>query len=128
MPRGLERLDITAAAQPHYADRLCAIVQAGRGRICAGFYAWREDGWQSITPPFIATWEELAARSEHPTQFGGEIDPAGRSLLASLDKRVIISGAAHALRRAGSLAELAHRRLAAGDVDDPATLAPVYLR
>lgn len=125
---GIPTLDVVAAAQPHLVDRLCAVARAGRGRVSAGFYRWEKGEWQSTDPPFIATWEELVARLEEPTQVGGEVDPAGQALLTSSGKRVTLSGAAHALRRAGFLAELAYRRFAAGDVDDPATLAPIYLR
>jgi len=39
---------------------------------------------------------------------------------------VIIATPAQSLRRAGYLAEIAARRFDAGQVDDPATLAPTY--
>jgi tRNA threonylcarbamoyladenosine biosynthesis protein TsaB len=125
---GVPTLDVTAAGQPHIVDRLYAVSQAGRGRINACLYTWNEDSWRSAGEPFLTTWEDLGAYLDAPAQIGGEIGEAGRAALASLGERVILSSAAHAFRRAGFLAELAHARLAAGQTDDPATLAPAYLR
>lgn len=124
---GIPTLDVTAAGQPHVVERLYAVALAGRGRVNACLYVWDHAGWRGSGDVFLATWEDLCARIDAPAQVGGEIDDAGRALLESLGERVILSSAAHGLRRAGFLAELAYARMAAGDVDDPATLAPVYL-
>jgi tRNA threonylcarbamoyladenosine biosynthesis protein TsaB len=121
---GIPTLDIVAAAQPHLADRLCVVAQAGRGRISAGFYTWEANNWQSTDQPTIIDWETLLKSLDMHTQFGGEIDPA---LLAD-HPHVILAQPAHALRRAGFLAELAYRRFAGGEVDGAATLAPIYLK
>lgn len=124
---GVPTLDIVAVAQPHLAPRLCAVAQAGRGRINAGFYLWAGSRWQAEGDVFLATWPELAERLDGPAQVGGEIDAAGREVLASMAGRIILSPVAHWLRRAGFLADLAWERLTAGKVDNPATLAPIYL-
>lgn len=122
-------LDIVAAAQPHHADWLCAVAQAGRGRVNAGFYRWQQR-WQADGPPFIATWPALCERlQEHldeAVQVAGEIDAAGHAQLAALGERVIIASAAGRLRRAGYLAELACEQLKLGMKADPAEAAPAY--
>lgn len=127
---GIPTLDILAAAQPHEADWLYPLTQAGRGRVNAALYHWNSiskyNGWEAVEPPFIATWAELAARIEQRTQICGEIDEAGRAALGELGERAMIASGAECLRRAGFLAELAHTRLTAGQVDDPAVLAPLY--
>jgi tRNA threonylcarbamoyladenosine biosynthesis protein TsaB len=127
---GVPTLDIVAAGQPHPAgmDRLCALVQAGRGRISAGMYQWRDEEWQPDGEPFLAGWPDLINRLDRLTLVGGEVDPAGREALAGLPHRAVIASSAASLRRAGYLAEIAARRLAAGRVDDPAALAPIYMR
>jgi len=124
---GIPTLDIVAAAQPHLAPRLCAVAQAGRGRINAGFYVWAGGRWQSNGGVFLTTWQELAVRLDEPAQVGGEVDTAGREILASMAGRIILSPVAHRIRRAGFLADLAWERLSAGRVDNPAVLAPIYL-
>jgi tRNA threonylcarbamoyladenosine biosynthesis protein TsaB len=123
---GIPTLDIVAAAQPHLANRLCVVAQAGRGRISAGFYTWEANRWQSTGQPTITNWETLLEQPDMPTQFGGEIDSKGRALLVA-HPYVILAPSAHALRRAGFLAELGYRRFADGEVDEPAILAPIYL-
>jgi tRNA threonylcarbamoyladenosine biosynthesis protein TsaB len=124
---GVPTLDITAAAQPPILKRLCAVAQAGRGRVNAGFYRWVEDGWRAEGDPAILNWDDLIPLLEEPAQVCGEIDRAGHERLQTLGDRVMIASPAASLRRAGFLAEIAHRRLAAGSVDEAATLAPLYL-
>ncbi len=125
---GIPTLDIVAVSQPPLAGKLCAVAQAGRGRVSAGFYVWVEKSWQPEGLPFIATWQELAARIDGPVLVCGELTPTGREMLASLGEHVILPGVSGCMRRAGYLAELAWQRLAVGQVDDPVTLAPLYLR
>ncbi len=126
---GVPTLDIVAAAQPHPEGvvQLCAVVQAGRGRVSAGFYQHEGGAWQAAGAPFIATWQDLINRLSRLTLVAGEIDPAGRAALGEHLKQVVVADPAGSLRRAGFLAEIAYRRWRAGQVDDPAGLAPVYL-
>jgi len=125
---GIPTLDIVAASQPLLAERLCALAQAGRGRVSAGFYTRQGDSWQASGQPFIADWSQLAGRIESPTLVCGELTPEGRRALAELGERVILPGAPNCLRRAAYLAELARARFVKGDADNPAALAPLYLR
>jgi tRNA A37 threonylcarbamoyladenosine modification protein TsaB len=126
---GVPTLDIVAAGQPHIdgIDTLCAIVQAGRGRVSAGMYAWAGQGWEPSGAPFLATWGDLINRLDGLTLVAGEIDPAGRDTLLAAPERAQVGGASSNLRRAGTLAGIAAKRLASGQVDHPAALAPMYL-
>jgi tRNA threonylcarbamoyladenosine biosynthesis protein TsaB len=120
-------LDVTAVAQPHHTDRLCAVAQAGRKRINAGTYQWVEDqGWLAEGDPFITVWTELLDVLKGDWQIAGEIDATGREALSHAP-HILVASPAAGLRRAGYLAELAHRQLAAGFPADPATAAPIYL-
>jgi len=123
---GVPTLDIVAAAQPHQADQLIAITQAGRGRVNAGLYRWDTGHWQAEGESFIATWAELVERIDAPTQVAGEVNAEGRAALATFADRVILATPAQSLRRAGYLAEIATHRFEAGQVDDPSTLVPTY--
>jgi tRNA threonylcarbamoyladenosine biosynthesis protein TsaB len=123
---GFPTLDVLAAAQPHTVDRLIAVAQAGRGRINAGRYAWNGAEWESMAPSILTTWAALMESLDGPTQISGEIDSAGRDLLAAAGDRAIVARADQALRRAGVLAELACRQLSDDPAGDPAALVPVY--
>jgi len=121
-------LDVVAAAQGLDRRPLCAVLQAGRGRICVATYRWRAGRWHAREAPHLTTWPILAEETTVPTLFCGEIDLAGADALSPLGDLAVLLPAAARLRRAGFLAELAWRRLNRGETDDPATLTPIYLQ
>ncbi len=126
---GVPTLDVVAAAQGRDRRPLCAVLQAGRTRICVATYRWRRSGeWRTRKEPRLTIWPALVKETTSPTLFCGEIDPAGAEALATLGELAVLLPAAARLRRAGFLAELAWRRLNQGETDDPATLTPIYLQ
>lgn len=125
---GVPTLDIIAAAIGPEDIPLCAILQAGRGRVCAGIYRWYDGEWHPDAPPFLCTWEELIADLDTLTLFVGEIDPEGAKLLRRRRSKTCLLTPAAGLRRAGYLAELAWERLKRKKVDEAATLSPIYLQ
>jgi tRNA threonylcarbamoyladenosine biosynthesis protein TsaB len=125
---GVPTLDVVAAAQGRDRRPLCAVLQAGRGRICVATYRWRSGEWRACEDPRLTTWPALVKETTSPTLFCGEVDPAGADALTSLGELAVLLPAAARLRRAGFLAELAWQRLNRGDTDDPATLVPIYVQ
>jgi tRNA threonylcarbamoyladenosine biosynthesis protein TsaB len=125
---GVPTLDVTAAAQGRDRRSLCAVLQAGRGRICTAIYRWQDGEWRAQEDPRLTTWSALVEETTSPTLFCGEIDPVGADALGALGELGEILPAATRLRRAAFLAEIAWQRLNRNDVDDPATLAPIYLQ
>jgi tRNA threonylcarbamoyladenosine biosynthesis protein TsaB len=125
---GVPTLDVVAAAQGQDSRPLCAVLQAGRARICAAIYYWQEGAWNIDVPPHLTTWGALVQETVAPMLFCGEIDPAGIHALTAIRKWAAIAPPAFRLRRAGFLADLAWRRLSRGETDDPAALAPIYLQ
>jgi tRNA threonylcarbamoyladenosine biosynthesis protein TsaB len=125
---GVPTLDIVAAAQWPDDRPLVAVLQAGRGRICAVSYCWLEDGWAAQDAPRLTTWPDLVTELDAPTLFCGEVDRRGAEMLASAGELAVLLPAGVRLRRAGYLAELAWRRIARRDFDDPAALTPIYLQ
>jgi tRNA threonylcarbamoyladenosine biosynthesis protein TsaB len=125
---GVPTLDVVAVAQGQSHRSLCAILQAGRGRLCVATYRWQEGEWHSHEKPRLTTWPALLEEIDSPTLFCGEIDPAGAEALAPLGELAVLSPGATRLRRAGFLAQLAWGRLNRGEANDPATLVPIYLQ
>jgi tRNA threonylcarbamoyladenosine biosynthesis protein TsaB len=125
---GVPTLDVTAAAQGRDRRPLCAVLQAGRGRICTVIYHWQDGEWRTEEEPRLTTWSTLIEETTSPTLFCGEIDPAGADALGTLGELGVLLPASARLRRAGFLAEIAWQRLNRDEVDDPATLAPIYLQ
>jgi tRNA threonylcarbamoyladenosine biosynthesis protein TsaB len=125
---GIPTLDVVAAGQGRDRRQLAAVLQAGRGRISVATYRWQFGGWQAQEEPRLTTWADLEQEITEPTLFCGEIDQDGAGVLARLGDRAILLPPAWRLRRAGFLAELGWRRLNRGDVDDPTSLTPIYLK
>lgn len=127
---GIPTLDILAASQPLSELQLVAVLRAGRGRLAAGWYRAGSGGWVAAQSSEVLTPEALAERitsQGQPTLVCGELTAEERELLKSRQPLVSLASPAAGVRRPAYLAELAWKRWQAGQVDDPATLAPIYL-
>lgn len=124
---GIPTLDILAVAQPPNEVPLVACLQAGRKRIAYQVYEWsHRKGWQTEMEPHLATADEFASLFPEKVIICGELSKEQREQIRKLDQFSLTSPAL-SLRRPAFLAELAWRRFTKKDIDDPATLAPIYL-
>ena len=126
---GIPTLDIIAAAQPvwKHASRLVTVIQAGRKRIAFSVYKYLKNEWQVQGEVRSGTIDELADEIETPTYVAGELSSEDRSRLARKRVNVLLASPVYCIRRPSILAELAWARWQKNDVDDAASLAPVYL-
>lgn len=124
---GISTLDIIARSQPPSDSKMFTVIQAGRKRISGVWYEHGPAGWKVQGEPLNLSWEELIGLIESDTIICGEVDNAGRSALAEIAS-VDITLPAQSVRRPGILAELGWEKMREGDVDDPAALAPIYLK
>lgn len=124
---GIPTLDIVAAAQPVSKHPLAVVLQAGRGRIAIGWYKCTENSWQAQGPARSGTADDLADEIESPTHVAGELSAEDRQRLARKRVNVLLASPALCVRRPAVLAELAWARWQAGQTDEPASLAPIYL-
>lgn len=120
-------LDIVAAGVPVSDAVLIAVLQAGRGRICAQSYRRQDQTWTAVEQAAITSWEQLISMIDQPTLIAGEIDETGQAYITAAERPIQITPGAWSLRRAGFLAELAWARIRANDTDDPALVTPLYL-
>ena len=123
---GIPTLDILAAAQPASRLPLVVVIQAGRGRLAASLYKSSKKGWRAAGPTRLVTVDALAAEIQSPSIVCGELTSAERQKLAP-NTNIQLASPAQSLRRPAMLAELAWSRWQSGQVDDEATLAPIYL-
>lgn len=136
---GIPTLDVLVAAQAPGASPempLAAVLHAGRGRLAVGWYHYcilEPEGessvgrWMPTKPVEVITAQELNNQIQKPTRVCGELDEEERRLLARKRRNVSLASPASSLRRPAFLAELAWERWQAGEADDPAALAPIYL-
>jgi tRNA threonylcarbamoyladenosine biosynthesis protein TsaB len=126
---GIPTLDVVAYPFQGAGQPVWAIIQAGRGRIGVACYDCVEEEWMQTTPPTLTTYEALCDLAAEPAVFTGEVDEQGAGLLRErLGQAATIPTLAMRVRRPACLAELAVRRLDHNDVDDAATLTPIYLQ
>ena len=123
---GVPTLDILAAAQPASKLPLMALIQAGRGRLAAGWYKNSKKGWRAQGPARVMTFASLIEEVKSPTILCGELIPEEYHKLQEKENIHLVSPA-QSVRRPAMLAELAWGSALAGNVDNPATLAPIYL-
>lgn len=123
---GIRTLDIIAAAQPAGKNPLIAVIQAGRTRIAYSQYQSQKKGWQVQGELKSGTVDELIAEIASPTFVAGEFTSEERFKL-SKKKQVILASPVNSVRRPSILAELAWARLQENDLDEAASLAPIYL-
>ena len=123
---GIPTLDILAAAQPLAKLPLLVAIQAGRGRLAAGWYKRSRGGWQAKGPARVITTKELAEEVKSPAIVCAELTAEERQTLAG-NTEIQLASPAQSVRRPAVLAERAWMRWQAGDVDDRAALAPIYL-
>ncbi len=90
-------------------------------------YTAQAVAWEAVGHVQVFTPEELAPQLPKFTLVCGELDEDDRKVLQSHNPGIILASPAQCLRRPAYLAELAWRRWQAGQIDDPATLAPIYL-
>ena len=123
---GIPTLDILACAQSSSRLPLVVVVQAGRGRLAAGWYKHTKNGWQAKRSARLLAVEALAEELKSPTILCGELTARDRQALGE-KPQIHLASPARSVRRPAVLAEIAWTRWQAGEVDDEATLAPIYL-
>jgi tRNA threonylcarbamoyladenosine biosynthesis protein TsaB len=128
---GVPTLDIVAYAHRRQPLPVCALVQAGRGRVCWALYHITGENWHSASDYHLSSVEEVATAIGDMAQemlIAGEMWPSTvatfRDILGDIGQ---FASPAATLRRAGYLAELAWQRHERGERDDPASLVPIYL-
>jgi len=126
---GVGRLEADAYQHADFAGAICAVHRAGRGELAWAVYRNAPSGWREVLSPRLTEPEALIAGVHSTTLFCGEIDDElAARLREALDAKARFASQATSLRRAATIAELAWRRLAAGQADDAASLRPIYLR
>jgi tRNA threonylcarbamoyladenosine biosynthesis protein TsaB len=124
---GISTFDIIATAQPIGKYPLVTVIQAGRKRIAFSWYKGQKNGWQVDGQVSSGTIDELADEIESPTYVAGELSAEDRNRLARKRVNVLLASPMNCVRRPAILAELAWTRLQNNEVDDAASLAPIYL-
>ena len=130
---GIPTLDALAWGLPYAVCAVCAILDAKKGEVYAAVYRTDEgrlerlSDYRALPPEALA--EALAAEGHGPIIFAGD----GIGAYAAVFRRVLGSRARFApanqrLPSAVPVAELGGEAFVRGEVADPASLVPLYIR
>jgi tRNA threonylcarbamoyladenosine biosynthesis protein TsaB len=125
---GISTLD--ALAYQHGRPGLAAypLIRLGRERFATAPFLPDDAGPGRQGPDRNLSLDQLCAEITVPALLCGDLDGATlERLQRASDATLHVPSRAAALRRPAFLAELAWRRLVAGECDDLATLEPIYL-
>lgn len=126
---GVSTLDVIVAGFGETDRHLVAVAEAGRGRVCAATYRWYSRvGWQVKDAADTYTWPDLLAATRPQSVFAGEISLEARKAIRAAEGAFHVVSPSAGVRRAAYLAEIGYIRYRRGQIDDAATLAPIYLR
>ena len=124
---GVPSLDITANGIPLADHPLLAVLKAGRGRLSVQRYLPGDGHWEADGDIFMASADELEEMITSPTIIAGEIIQEDRRVLERRWRNALVASPSRNIRQPSALAEIAWKRFEKGEVDDPVTLAPIYL-
>ncbi|MEW6083475.1 MAG: tRNA (adenosine(37)-N6)-threonylcarbamoyltransferase complex dimerization subunit type 1 TsaB [Chloroflexota bacterium] len=123
---GIPTLDILAHAQPVSELPLAVAIHAGRGRYALGWYKNIRGVWQAEGPARVVSAEALNDEVQSPSLVCGEFTDEVRQTLGE-NKNAQLTSPEDSQRKPAMLAQLAWARFQNGDVDEIASLAPIYL-
>jgi tRNA threonylcarbamoyladenosine biosynthesis protein TsaB len=121
-------LDISAHTYSMRAGELCAVLQAGRGRLAARVYRAGQAAWHPSGEAFFGRAPELADMfAGRIVFFSGEVDAETESCLRErLGNRATFAPDSERSRDPRVLARLGWARWQAGQTEDVEKLAPDY--
>jgi len=121
---------LAATAEPFRAARqpICAMIAAGRSRFAFAVYEERDGAMCETLPMAHGDGAEIGtALVAYPGVIVcGEVEGAAGAIRAAAPGATIPSASAR-IRRPGTLADMAWRRILTGDADDLVALEPIYL-
>jgi tRNA threonylcarbamoyladenosine biosynthesis protein TsaB len=126
---GLSTLEALAYQHGSLSLPVRPILDGGAKQIATALYRVQRNHWAMLEEPRMASIGEICESTTQRTIFCGELDqPMSAEFRQRLDGDAIIAPAAANARRAGYLAELGWYRIREGQVDDLASMEPIYLR
>ena len=126
---GIASLDVLASQMPCATARMCPILDAKQRKVYTASYEMVDGQLTKRTQPTLVVFEAwLPALDQQPTMFLGDGVALYRERLRErLGAAAIFAAPEFWLPRAATLGRLGLARLAAGSIDDPSTLVPLYL-
>ena len=108
---------------------LCPLLEAGRGYVASALFQMSDSSWLKLREEAITTVQEFMEAAPKGALICGEGALAQSEMLKEgLESKARVIEFHSPAARLGALAKLAALRVGTGEVDNPATLQPLYLR
>ena len=125
----VDTLDASAFPFVGLGAPVCSLLPVGRGEVAAAWYRMKDGGMEKATEDRVTTVETIAELVSEPTIFCGAITQEIEAELKDrLGGRALIPQGMARASRAVCMGEIGIGKIAKGEVDDPVTLQPFYLR
>lgn len=124
---GIPTFDFLVRSLPPSQNPAVLLLPAGRSRYAVQWFASDGTQWTPASELQVMTAEQISDSIEGPTHIMGEMSQDDRKVIGRKWKNAMLVSPALAVRRTSLLAELAWESWKAGRVDDPISLAPIYL-
>lgn len=109
--------------------KICPIIDARKGEVYTSLYEVVTDALEKVTGDLVVPLDEFASRMAGEVLFVGESKAEDARVFVVRDGgRASVAGAAELWLRGSFVAALGAARVARDDVDDAATLEPLYVR
>ena len=109
--------------------QVCPIMEAGRGEIAAALFRKSDDNLKRIAEEHITTVDKLSSEIREPTIFCANLSDATKEKLREvLTTNALLADVGEAVSRAAYVGRLGLVKMERNELDDPATLQPIYLR
>jgi tRNA threonylcarbamoyladenosine biosynthesis protein TsaB len=109
--------------------KICPILDARKGEVYTSLYAVLTDALEKETDDQVVPLDEFASRITGEVLFVGESKAEdARVLVVRRGGRATVAGAAELWHQGSFIAALGAARVARDDVDDAATVEPLYVR
>lgn len=125
---GIPSLDVTARGIPIQDIEMMCLLRAGRERLAVMKYTNNNGRWESVGELSVVSAYELEKSITSHTLICGEMNSDEKKILSRRWRNVEIADPPLNIRRPSILANIAYNRFTAGDFDDAASTAPIYLR
>ncbi len=129
---GISTLEALAYQFPYCNKLLCPIIDAQREMVYTALYRWHDQGLEELMKPQVIELKQLVGLLKDRGQgilFSGDAVALYKSLIK--DEMGAAAGfppQSWVIARAAAVAELAHIKIAAGEVQGAADLLPIYMR
>ena len=122
-------LDAAAYPMLGLGAPVCALMPAGRGEVAAAMYGTNGSEMDKTVDEHLTTIETLGESIQEQTIFCG---PITEEMVVELRERMggrgLVPRGVGRASRVVAMGELGIRKIGRGEVDDPVTLQPLYIR